>query len=200
MKLLVFADVHGDLSALEHIKKEIKEKQVDVAICAGDYTFFEDHIEFMTKKLAELGTEIILIHGNHEFDEIAEVLCKEYKNVHFLHKKSRKIGNYVFLGYGGGGFVYHDPEFIKTMKTLTKNIDKNAKIVLVTHAPPYGSKTDMIPGYGHVGNKDYRAFIEEHNVVLAVHGHIHEAFGKEDKIGRAKVVNPGPKGKIFVLE
>jgi len=200
MKLLVFTDIHGDLSTLEKLKKEVREKHIELIICTGDYTFFENHIEYLTKRIAELGAEVLIIHGNHEYDDVMRVLCKKYKHMHFLHNKIKKIGNYTFIGHGGGGFSLKDPEFVEAMKSLTKDLDKKEKIVLITHAPAHGTKLDMVPGYGHVGNKDYRRFIETNNVVLALSGHIHESFGKEDKIGKARVINPGYKGKVVTLE
>jgi hypothetical protein len=199
MRILAFTDVHGDLSTLERIKKIGKEEDVDLIVFAGDYTFFEDHIGLLTRKLSELGTNVLLIHGNHEYDETVYVLCKKYKNMHFMHNRAKKIGKYIFIGYGGGGFAQHDPEFAKTMRALVKNI-KNEEIVLITHAPPYKTKVDLMPRHGHVGNIDYRRFIEKNNVVLHICGHLHERFGVTDKIGKTVVVNPGYKGKIIELK
>ncbi|MBN2420828.1 metallophosphoesterase [Candidatus Woesearchaeota archaeon] len=200
MKILAFADTHGDMSALERIREDVKKKDVDLVICAGDFTFFEQHIEIMIKKLSELGTDVLLIHGNHEYDEVVEVICKKYKNIYFMHNKMKRIGKYVFIGHGGGGFYLRDSEFVNEMDKISKKIEKNDEIILLTHAPPFGTKIDAVPPYGHVGNKDYREFIEKNNIILAVSGHIHEGFGKEDKIGKAKVISPGFKGKIVELE
>ena len=198
MKILAFSDVHGDLSTLEHIKKEVKDKKIDYVVCAGDFTFFEQHIEFLTKKLSQLGTEVILIHGNHEDSEVVEILSKKYKNVHFIHKKVKKAGNYAFIGYGGGGFSLNDPEFVKTTSNLVKNLKE--KIILVTHAPPNGTKLDHLSRRGYVGNRDYSKFIKNNNVILAISGHLHENFNKEDKMGKARLINPGYKGKIITLD
>lgn len=200
MKILAFSDIHGDLSTLERFKKVVKQKKIDVVLCAGDFTFFENHIEIMMKKLSELGTEVLLIHGNHEYDEVVKILVKKYKNLHFIHKKAKKIGDFIFIGYGGGGFSLKDSEFVKTMKDLTNHINKKEALILMTHAPFFGTKLDIVPGYGHVGNKDYRKFIESNKVVLGLAGHIHECFGKIDKLGRALLISPGYKGKIITLE
>lgn len=198
MKILSFTDVHGDLSTLEDLKK--KAKNADLVVCPGDFTFFEDHIEFLTKKIAEFGKDVLILHGNHEYHEVLSVLCRKYKNMHFMHKKVKKIGDYTFIGYGGGGFIHNDPEFVKTMRLLMKNIDKKEKIVLITHAPPADTKIDTVPGFGHVGNRDYTKFIKENNVVLSISGHLHEHFNEKDKVGKAKFVNPGYKGEIIELE
>ncbi|MFN8141438.1 MAG: hypothetical protein U0R29_03765 [Solirubrobacterales bacterium] len=42
--------------------------------------------------------------------------------------------------------------------------------------------------------------IEEKQPQLAVCGHIHEAWGKESKIGPTEVVNLGPSGRYFDLD
>ena len=108
MKLLVFTDIHSDISILERLKKEVKDKKVDLVICTGDFTFFGHGIEIMTKKLSELGADVLLIHGNHEYEDEVEALSKKYRNIHFMHKKVEKIGDFAFIGYGGGGFSVHD--------------------------------------------------------------------------------------------
>lgn len=200
MRILAFSDVHGDISTLERFKKEIKLKKIDVVLCAGDFTFFENHVEIIIKKLSELGTDVLLIHGNHEYDEVVRILAKKYKNLHFIHKKAKKIGDFVFIGYGGGGFSLKDAEFVKTMKKLTEGLSRKENLILMTHAPFHGTKIDIVPGYGHVGNKDYRKFIENNNVILGLAGHIHECFGKIDKIGKTLVISPGYRGKIITLE
>jgi len=200
MKILAFTDLHNDISALENIKEQIKNNDIELAVCTGDFTFFEHHVEIMIKKIAELGTDVLLVHGNHEYDEVVEALCKQHKNIHFMHNNTKKFGKYVFIGHGGGGFSLRDPDFVENSKRLMKNVEKNEKIILMTHAPPHNTKVDVVPGYGHVGNKDYRDFIEKNNVVLALCGHIHEGFNKHDKIGNAFVINPGYNGKIIDIK
>ncbi len=209
MKILAFTDIHGStkhsgyipvmdtLKRIEHFKKEVKEKKIDVVICTGDFSIFGNHTDFLIKKLAQIHTHILLIHGNHEDADEVRILSKRYSNIHYLHEKKIKIGEYTFLGYGGDGFSRRNPEFLKSMKKL---IEPEDKIVLLLHGPPQGTKVDSIPGIGHVGNVDYREFIEKHNVVLALCGHIHEAFGKEQKLGNALLMNPGPDGKIITLK
>ncbi len=46
----------------------------------------------------------------------------------------------------------------------------------------------------------YSKAIEEKQPQLAVCGHIHEAWGKESKIGPTEVVNLGPSGRYFDLD
>ena len=109
----------------------------------------------------------------------------------------RKDGH-LFMGYGGGGFGFTDKNFEKIAERFKRLIREDDKVILVTHAPPYGTKTDKI-GKEHCGNKSIRKFIEKEKPDLAICGHIHECAGKEDKIGKTKIVNPGWKGKILEI-
>ena len=60
----------------------------------------------------------------------------------------------------------------------------------MTHNPPHGVRTDKVAPLVHVGSKLIREFIEEKKPILAISGHIHEAFGI-DSIGQTLLLNPG---------
>lgn len=198
MKLLAFTDIHLSSFALEKIKSKIKKYDPDLLVCAGDITIFENDIEFMLKKLEKLGKKILLVHGNHETDSVLKRLCRKHKNIIFIHKKVYQQNKHVFLGYGGSGFALIEPGFYKTGENFSRIIRKsrNKKIIFVTHAPPYGTKLDLIVT-SHCGNKTFRNFILKNKVELHICGHLHENFGKEDKINSTRVINPGPYGKIL---
>ena len=76
--------------------------------------------------------------------------------------------------------------------------NKDKKIILLTHAPPYRTKLDKL-GRNYAGNKSFRNFIEKYKIDLHICGHLHENFGKEDKIKNTKIINPGPFGKIVEI-
>jgi Icc-related predicted phosphoesterase len=50
-----------------------------------------------------------------------------------------------------------------------------------------------------MGSEAILATIETKRPVLAVCGHIHQAWGQEDTIGSTPVVNLGPEGRFFEL-
>ena len=103
------------------------------------------------------------------------------------------------MGYGCGGFSLVDREFDKTAVKFRKIIKMNEdkKIILVTHAPPYKTRLDKL-GI-HCGNKSIRKFIDKNKIDLVICGHLHENFGKEDKINKTRLINPGPFGKILTV-
>jgi len=67
--------------------------------------------------------------------------------------------------------------------------------IAVIHCPPYGTSCDVLFNRDYIGSRALRKWIERHQPLLALHGHIHEsphmsgAFA--DRVGRTVVVNPG---------
>ncbi len=208
MKILAFVDTHGDRKAHNTIKK--KAKEADLLLMAGDISNFEDKLTENMKDIDSVGKPILVIHGNHEDQDSMRRQCKMNKNTVFLHKGMFRIENYIFFGYGGGGFAEDDREFEKVAKDFKKAIKdakeevkkkhhgKKLKIVLILHAPPHGTDMDRIDGR-YVGNKSYRKFIDETKPTLVVCGHIHENAGRDQKVGKTILVNPGPEGVIIEL-
>jgi Icc-related predicted phosphoesterase len=63
--------------------------------------------------------------------------------------------------------------------------------VLVSHAPPRGTKLDRSFAGQHVGSEAVRSFVLAGSVDLCICGHIHESAG-EDTLGKVLCVNLGP--------
>lgn len=201
MKLLAFTDIHGSLTALKRIEQRVKSQKPDLLVCAGDISMFEHGIGMILGKLNRLNKKVIIVHGNHEDDSTFRKYSKIFRNIIFIHKNHHIENNLMFLGFGGGGFSVRDKEFERLAKDKFKKIileNKDKKIILVTHAPPYGTRLDKL-GRNHAGSKSFRNFIEKHRIDLSISGHLHENFGKEDKIKNTKVINPGPFGKIVEI-
>ncbi len=198
MKLLVFADSHGWFETLDAIKRLALAEDVDLLLCVGDVTTFGKNQRTILQKINEIGKPVLMIHGNHEQEELLAHDCDDFDNITFLHKGAFRKGKYIFFGFGGGGFSEHEPAFERLSKHFKKEIRNDDIVVLMTHAPPLNTKLDDLNGK-RVGVKDFRKFIEDAGVSLAVSGHIHEKFGVEDKIGNCIVVNPGPNGRVYEL-
>lgn len=196
MRILAYADLHGSKTGIK--KLEAKSKFADIIISAGDDSIFEQNIKAILAKIDSFGKPVLMIHGNHESKIMLKNLCKYYKNIEFIHEKLYRVDNYVFLGYGGGGFALEDPDFTKWAQSIIPKLKKEDKIILITHAPSYKTEVDLIWDE-HCGNKSIRKFIELVDVHLLVCGHLHENAGKEDKIKKTHVINPGPYGKIIEL-
>lgn len=193
MKILAFGDTHGNLNYLDRSLK--KAKDVDIIICLGDLSNFGRNFKEGINKLKKLDKLVLIIPGNHETSDQIDSVSN--KNIINLHKKSYELNDYIFFGFGGGGFHTINKDFENVAEKFNKTIKKDSKIILITHGPPYGNALDMIPACGHVGCKSMRKFIEENKILLSVCGHIHENSGKVGRIGKTLVVNPSPFGRVI---
>ncbi len=194
MRLLLFSDLHGDSIHYESLRKKARDSEA--VINAGDLSHMGLDLSLMILRLSELRRPVISIHGNHEGrHEMAEA-CSEYDNMIFLHKGVHMYKDLVIMGYGGGGFTSVDAEFsVVANKFFRKYMPSARSSILVTHAPPFRTRLDLIGGEHH-GNKSIRQFIEDSQPTIAVCGHLHENFTKTDRIGQTMIVNPGPSGVI----
>lgn len=216
MKILAFVDSHGKKEPIDVIRK--KSKEVDIIISAGDLTVFEDNLVKHLSDLNDIGKPVLIIHGNHEDEDSMKKACSLFKNITYLHKGMLSIENYLFFGYGGGGFSVLDKGFEKVAVDFEKSMKKKSsqllnsnagkekkgqkkqklKTILILHGPPYKTKVDYINS-DHVGSKSYRKFIDANKPTLVVCGHLHENSGVSHKLGETIIVNPGPLGAIIDL-
>ena len=74
---------------------------------------------------------------------------------------------------------------------------ERAPLICVFHGPPYETGLDQLPGGAHVGSRETRRFLEAHQPLLALHGHIHESPAVSgrfaDRLGATICVNPGQR-------
>ncbi len=196
MKFLTFVDIHGDRKAVRELVRRAQEEDIDFVICAGDFSQFGRGMRFVLEKFNALGKKFYALPGNHEEERMG--ILSEYQHCIDFHQRAVKAGDYYLLGYGGNGFAMEDARFRKIAREWYGRY-KGEKIVLVTHGPPLGCDVDLLQKR-HVGNRDFRQFIERINPKLMICGHLHETAGQTDQIGRTKVVNPGWDGMVIELK
>jgi len=114
--------------------------------------------------------------------------------------------DYGFYGYGGAKTPFEtsieptEDEIKLGLRSAYKDIEKTKYKIQVTHNPPHGTKIDMIQSGVHVGSNAVRSFIEDHQPILAVSAHIHEARGT-DKLKGSFLINSGrfPEGYLGLV-
>ena len=198
MRLIAFTDFHASPIALKRVYLAARKFKPDYLVCTGDITIFEHNLGWVLKKLNEMPKKVILIPGNHEEGPNFSKICKRYTNIMCIDRSYCRIGKYLFLGYGGGGFSFTDPEFREWGEKMKKIMRKEDTVILMTHQPPYGTKVDKIINYS-CGSKDIRKFIEKNPIKLALCGHLHENFNVKDKLGKTVLLNPGPYGMLIEI-
>lgn len=198
MKILCFTDTHGSSEAFNVLKA--KSRTADLLLCCGDFTVFERNMKNILNKFSSLGKPILLIPGNHEISSNVRDACDKFKNITYINNSYYADDNMLILGLEGNGFSLRDRQFEKDSKKFLRIIKqhKGKKIILMTHAPPYGTAHDEIYDE-HCGNESIRKFIEKVQPDYALCGHIHENNYSKDKIGKTDTLNPGPKGRFIKL-
>ena len=204
MKVLLFVDMHGSKAAFNKI--EAKAKKAGLIICLGDFTVFGTDQKKILKQINNFGKLCLLIHGNHETASEVKNDCDGLKNILFIHNKIIRLGNLIFMGYGGGGFSLRDkgfenkfaPRFIQGVKKYKEKIGDKAKTVFISHGPPYGSKIDYLDDH-HCGNKSFKEFYVKHKIDYVFCGHIHETACVVEHVKTTTIINPGPSGMIIEI-
>ncbi|MBI2148179.1 metallophosphoesterase family protein [Candidatus Woesearchaeota archaeon] len=200
MKLLAFTDVHLNKNAFDRIREKAIKEKPDLLICCGDISVFGFELDKTSKFINNIGIKTLIIPGNHESPDEIKYICNKNKNLINLHRNTFEFGDYLFFGWGTGGFSFIEKEFDDIFRKFKNFLYNKKKLIFITHAPIYGTKVDYLPFFGHRGCKSTRKFVEEIQPILTFCGHFHENFKKQDKIKKSLIINPGKDGMIVELE
>ena len=198
MKFLAFSDVHEQKKFILELVERAKKPDIDFVICAGDFSSFGRGMKYVLRLFSELGKIMYVIPGNHEEGDEFESIVAGYPHCVSVHQKAVKVWDYILCGHGGSGFTMEDAQFRKIAREWY-GMYNGKKIIFVTHGPAYGTALDLLP-MGHVGNKDYRKFIERITPKVVISGHLHETVGAVDHIGRTQLANPGWEGMVIEVK
>lgn len=195
-KILAAGDFHGDSSATKRLAEKAEKEKVDLVILTGDITG-PIETENLIKPFIDRGTKVIFVSGNWDSSETSDFLSKLYgvKNVgeHYV-----KYGNVGIFGIGSPDWklsLNEKKAFSKLKKDFEKIKDLEKKI-MVSHIHAAKTKPEFS---GFPGSTGVRKAIEEFKPDLFISGHIHEAEGIEEKIGKTRVISVGKKGKIIEI-
>jgi Icc-related predicted phosphoesterase len=194
MKILAVSDIHGKhTKIIEYLNKN----PVDLIILTGDITNFGpcELAEEILNEISSFDTPVLAIPGNCDpIDLYGNIENSRAINIHGTSVTIKNIG---ICGFGGSNPTpFHTPlefdeiEIYDGAKMVMDSIKDNEITLFVTHAPPIGTKTDILPSGVHVGSESIRRVIEEYQPSLNLCGHIHESMAM-DEIGKTKVINPG---------
>ncbi len=202
MKILAVADFHGRPSGEKNLSTFL-ERGYDCLVVTGDLTNFgpANLADSLLERAKAAGVPTFVVPGNCDPKQILQVLDKYEVN---LHGKCEQLDNITFVGLGGSNLTPFNTPFELTEAEIQEELaaltcTACANWVLVTHAPPHGTKLDHIADGTHVGSKSIRKFIEQKQPLVALCGHVHEARNT-DKLGRTLMVNPGPISKGYAAE
>lgn len=198
MKLLAFSDLHRDQEQAERLVDLARE--ADVVVGAGDFASVRLGLGKALEPLKAIDKPCVLVPGNNETHEELVKACEDWVSAIVLHGEATELDGVTFFGLGGGVPVTPWPwSFDLSEREADEKLEACPEgCVLVVHSPPKGY-VDETHGR-HMGSDAILTAIETKRPVLAVCGHIHEAWGLEDTIGSTPVVNLGPEGRFFEVE
>lgn len=195
-RILAAGDFHGDSDTAKRLAEKAEKENVDLVILTGDITGMIE-TENLLKPFLKKGKKVVFVPGNWETKETADFLSKLYgvKNIGEHYLKYENIG---IFGIGSPDWQINLNEkkvFDKLKKDFEKIKDLEKKI-MVSHVHAAGTKSEFS---GIPGSQALRKAIKEFQPDLFISGHIHEAEGLQEKIGKTKVINVSRKEKIFEI-
>jgi len=200
LKILAAADFHGNSRIAKKLADKAEKGNVDLVVLCGDIIGWVESKDIL-KPFKDKNQKILIIPGNHESFATANFLAEFYgvKNIHGYSVKYENVG---IFGAGGAsdmsGFpgALTEEELFKTLKKANQGLGNIEKKIMVTHMHPSRSKSEFS---GFPGSKAISKAIKEFKPDLLLHGHIHEAQGVEEMIGKTKVINVGREGRIIEI-
>jgi|SRR5581483_6952567 len=198
MKLLVFSDIHSDLKALERLLAT----DADYYFAAGDLCNWGRALEATGEVMKSRADRVYVIPGNHESAEQISSFCARF-GFHDFHAQRMQIGRYHVAGLGYSSPTPFDTPGEYTEEQIATRLSKFAglkPLVMICHSPPYGSTLDRIRDGAHAGSTAVRDFIDAEQPEYLFCGHIHEAAGATESIGKTTAMNVGKRGYLLQLD
>ena len=195
MRILGIVDVHGAHRRVAEMM--VKEPDVDLVVFAGDLTTNgrAHDARAVLDAVGARAPRVFAVAGNMDPHPVEELLAMDGIA---LNGRGVVVGDVGFLGSSGAPLSpLHTPnevpeeELAARLAAGWRDVRGARWKVLVSHAPPLGTRVDVLSSGAHVGSSAVRAFCDSHQPDLVLCGQIHEARGV-DRLGRTILVNPGP--------
>jgi hypothetical protein len=170
----------------------------------------EAWLAFAEERLRGTDVQVYVCPGNDDFFEIDAVIARSGV-VRLAEGRAFDLDlNYRLVSTGWSNptpwnTFREEPEeqLAQRLARLADLMTDPARTICNLHAPPYGSGLDDAPELDEnlrpkyagqslvpVGSRAVREFIDRHQPVLGLFGHIHEARGAH-RLGRTLAINPG---------
>jgi hypothetical protein len=199
MKIIAFTDIHGSYKRVEDI---IKSEQADVVLIGGDLTNVGSvkEAEGAINLFSAISKKLFAITGNMDLPQHDDMLKRIGIS---LNGNGIIFDGIGFFGVSASPFSplntpneVSEEMITNTLKQGYEKIKEANITIMVSHAPPYGSKVDITHSGIHVGSTAVREFIEDYQPNVVICGHIHEARG-QDILEDTKIVNCGQAGRGY---
>lgn len=199
LRILAAGDFHADTSLANKLADQAEKENVDLVILNGDIVE-EDRTQGIIGPFVKKKKRVFIVPGNHETIATADFLAELY-NITNLHGYAIKYQDVGIFGCGGANIGMHqltDEEIFETLKQGFERIKDSPKKIMVTHVHPAGTMMEKFTSF-FKGSSGLKKAVETFQPDILICGHVHEAEGLEEHIGKTRVMNVGKKGKIIEI-
>ena len=198
-RIMAIGDIHGDTGLVKRLAKKAKDENVDIIIIPGDLTWLEESTKNLIGPFIKANKKVLIMPGNHESMATVDFLTQKYPNTKNIHATGVKENGVGIFGAGYaeiGPFQVEDKDIGKALEKGYEKVKDAKKKIMVTHSHHAGSQAEFS---GFKGSKAIKKAIEKFQPDLVLSGHIHEAGGIEEQIGKTRIVNVARKPVIFEI-
>lgn len=173
MRVLVIADIHGNLEALESI-----DQPFDLCICLGDIVDYGPQplacLDWVRKHAA------YVVRGNHDHGVAQRILPGRDSGYRYLTSVTRPLC--------WEQLAEPDRQYLARLP-LTQYLRIDGKVLLMVHATP----RDPLDEYLFADEASWKRRLDQIEADIVCVGHTHHPF--ELHIGNTTVLNPGSVGQ-----
>jgi Icc-related predicted phosphoesterase len=197
MRVLVFSDIHNDLTAL----RRLIETEADYYVAAGDLVSWSRGLESCGEILKAKAGKVWVIPGNHETSEQIGSFCARF-GLRDIHDQLFEVDGSRFAGLGYSSPTPFNTPGEYSEEQLAERLSRfsgGSNLIAICHAPPYGTDLDRVREGLHAGSHAVKHFIESSQPEYFFCGHIHEAEGRQVQMGTTAAINVGKRGYLLEL-
>jgi Icc-related predicted phosphoesterase len=168
----------------------------------------EDRCRAMANWLARCPLPVYAVGGNHDVDDPWGF----FADGRDVTGRVVEVAPHLFLaGIGWHGMTASDLPGEGELQRVCKGVWRQAyrmlrkadRLLILTHYQIRAPELPCFPGSAY-GFDCIRELVDEFHPLAVVQGHVHEAFGCQDRLawegGETLVVNPGPRGGILSVD
>jgi len=162
-----------------------------------------NHIKLLDLNPVRIGSGLVL--RGYGMVNVSPFRIKNYERRDLAGEEFRGSDSYLLTG-AGTKLTEVAPDTLNQLPSIEEelqHIDGGRGEIWVMHAPPYGTKLDMINQSQHVGSRAIREAIKKHQPLLTLHGHIHESpyvsGSWMDHLNDSICINPGSGSGLHAI-
>ena len=200
MRIFAVGDLHGDASLAKKLADQADKENADLVLLAGDITEEQNILSGVISPFLEKKKKVLFIPGNHESMATAEFIADFYgiTNLHGYSVKYDDVGIFGCSAVNIGVNKISEDEIFSLLKKGFDKIKDTKKKIMITHIHPTGTKmekfSNLVPG-----SEAVREAVKKLKPDILICGHVHEAAGIEEKLGKTKIFNVAARGKIIEI-